>query len=105
MNKREETAIIFGVQLSSEECLLWGQDVQGSNPCTPTKYYREAMEDIKYIKKIRSKDNTYYPYYDKYTKSLCIPMVAGETVYYLEIPRSVILELLKDEQTALIKIS
>lgn len=55
------------------------------------------MEDIKYIKKIRSKDNTYYPYYDKYTKSLCIPMVAGETVYYLEIPRSVILELLKDE--------
>lgn len=56
------------------------------------------MEDIKHIKKVRQNNNIYYPYYDKYTKSLCIPMVAGQTVYYLEIPRSVILESLKDEE-------
>lgn len=55
------------------------------------------MEDIKYIKKIKSKDNIYCPYYDRDTKSLCIPMVFDQTAYYLEIPRSVILELLKDE--------
>ena len=55
------------------------------------------MEDIKYIKTVQLKDNTYYPYYDKYTKSLCIPMVVDQTPYYLEIPRSVILDLLKDE--------
>lgn len=54
------------------------------------------MEDIKHIKRVQLKNNIYYPHYDNNTKSLCIPIIAGQTVHYLEIPRSVILELLKD---------